>query len=136
MSNEYGIAIAARTCNGWNAVLIEDEVAEQTRLNCRADKNRAKRERMEIAAAQKAAQDQANALAHQEAERRKERAKMRRAVRFTVTEFALCAVSGGALGAFFLGLMNLWLSVAIASICVCVAFFRLGRWMGNNGKRG
>lgn len=130
MNSDYSVAIAARTCNGWNAVLIEDEVAEQTRLNCRADKNRAKRERMEIAAAQKAAQDQAIALAHQEAERRKERAKMRRAVRFTVTELALCAVAGGALGAFALGLMNLWLSVAISSVCVCAAFFRLGRWIG------
>lgn len=134
MDTDYGVAIATRTRAGWNTVLIEEEVAEQTRLNHRSDKNRAKREQMEIAAAQKAAQDQVIALAHQEAERRKARAKMRRAVRFIVTELALCAVAGGALGAFFLGLMNLWLSVAVASVCVCATCYRAGKWFGRRGK--
>lgn len=136
MNSDYSVAIAAKTQGGWNTVLIEDEIMEQTWLNHRSDENRVKRARMELAAAQMAAQDQAIALAHQESERRKERAKMRQAVRFTVTELALCAVAGGAMGAFFLGLMNLWLSVAVASVCVCAAFFRLGRRMGSSRKRG
>lgn len=134
MDTDYSVAIAAKTQGGWNTVLIEEEIAEQTRLNHRADKNRAKRERMELAAAQMAAQDQAIALAHQEAERRKERAKMRRATRFVFTELALCAVAGAALGAFFLGLMNLWLPVAVASVCVCATCYRAGKWFGRRGK--
>ena len=134
MDTDYGVAIAAKTQSGWNTVLIEGEVVEQTRLNRRAEKNREKRERQEMAAAQKTAQAQAIALAHQEAERRKARAKMRRAVRFIVTELALCAVAGGALGAFFLGLMNLWLSVAVASVCVCATCYRAGKWFGRRGK--
>ena len=134
MDTDYGVAIAAKTQGGWNTVLIEDEVVEQTRLNRRAEKNWEKRERMELAAAQKVAQDQAIALAHQEAERRKERAKMRRATRFVFTELALCAVAGGALGAFSLGLMDLWLSVAVASVCVCATCYRAGKWFGRRGK--
>ena len=130
MSNEYGIAIAARTCNGWNAVLIEDEIVEQDKLNRRSEKNRANRERMEIAAAQKAAQDQAEALARQEALRRKELARKRRALRFLLAELALCAAAGAALGAFSFGLMNLWLSVAVASVCVCATCYRAGKWFG------
>ena len=90
MNSDYSVAIAARTYNGWNAVLIEDEIVEQDKLNRRSDKNRAKRERMEIAAAQKAAQNQAIALAHQESERRKERAKMRQAVRYSFANNKFC----------------------------------------------
>ena len=134
MDTDYGVAIAAKTRGGWNTVLIENEVVEQDRLNRRSEKNREKRERQEMAAAQMAAQDQAIALAHQEAERRKELARKRRALRFLLAELALCAVAGGALGAFFLGLMNLWLSVTVASVCVCTTCYRAGKWFGRRGK--
>lgn len=119
-----GMAILEKDDVQTKAVFIEQEALERARLNVKAKKNAAERDRK-----QKEADDSRRKAEKAEARRMAYNAST---VKYLATR---CIISGVMAGGWYAGLIHPVIAAPIALICLCAASMRLGEWRARTYQR-
>lgn len=126
-----GLLIARKTGNGYSTVHIEEEVLWFAKLN------RMTGGRLAKAAQQQAAeQNRLNAQrAQQAAQRRREAMRIRATIRMLKAVALMSVVSAAMIWAVCANLVSVLFTVPVLAICVSVATYHIGLWMGRRKRK-